>query len=277
MDTTGDIPVDWLEAYDIQVIPINIHFGEQTFYQGVDLTNQDFYNLVEKSGKIPKTSQPTPKQFENFYRKIANPGDTIISIHVTSKLSGTFASAEIATRDLKDVYNIYPFDSGGGSVGMGFMCREVREMDRKGFGVKEILKRLSAIRKGTEIILTLDTLEYARMSGRVKAIQAALASVLNVKPIVVLTDGILDVTEKVRTRGRSLERVIEKMQKRVGNKMVNLAVVHAQDPKIGEKLLARVRETFEFRDLIFSELSIGIAANLGPGTVGIVACPVIEG
>ena len=108
MDTTGDIPVDWLEAYDIQVIPINIHFGEQTFYQGVDLTNQDFYNLVEKSGKIPKTSQPTPKQFENFYRKIANPGDTIISIHVTSKLSGTFASAEIATRDLKDVYNIYP-------------------------------------------------------------------------------------------------------------------------------------------------------------------------
>ena len=277
MDSAGDIPNEWLEKYDIQVIPINIHFGEKTYFQGIDLTNNGFYQLVKKTGIIPKTSQPTPKQFEIFYRKNASPGETILSVHVTSKLSGTYASAEIAAAELKNEFNIYPVDSGGGSASMGFMCKEARELDREGKGIREILDRLIYIRHHTEIILTLDNLEYARMSGRVKALQAALASLLNVKPIVVLNDGILNVTEKVRTRGRSLERILEKMRERIGNMRVNIAVVHAQDPLIGDKLLERVKETFNYKELIFTELSTGIAANLGPGTVGIIAYPALEG
>jgi len=276
MDSAGDLPLDWLDTYDIQVIPINIHFGERTYFQGVDLSNADFYQLVEKSGTIPKTSQPTPQQFDSFYKKIAIPGDSIISIHVTSKLSGTYSSAEIAARDLHQVFDIYPIDSGGGSASIGFMCKEAREMDRKGYGLKQILERLDYIRDRTEIVLTLDTLEYARMSGRVKALQAALASILKVKPIVVLNEGILDLTEKVRTRGRSLERIVDRMREKVGNRLVNLAIVHAQDPTIGEQLLERVKEIFNYKDLILTELSTGIAANLGPGTVGIVACPAVE-
>lgn len=277
MDSAGDIPDDWIDQYDVKIIPINIHFGERTFYQGVDLTNDDFYKLVETSGTIPKTSQPSPHQFMDFYRSLANPGDSIISIHVTSKLSGTFASAEIAARELQDEFKIYPVDSGGGSALLGFMCKEARKLYREGGSIQKILKRLSDIRERTEIILTLDTLDYARMSGRVKAMQAALASMLNVKPIVVLTDGILDVTEKVRTRSRSIERVVEKMQNRFGDELVNVAVVHAQDIKIGQRLMSRVKEKFNINELVFSELSIGLAANLGPGTVGIVACPVVDG
>jgi DegV family protein with EDD domain len=277
MDSAGDIPSEWADEYDVHIIPINIHFGEQTFFQGVDLTNEDFYKLVEESGTIPKTSQPTPHQFEVFYRGLANTGDTIISIHVTSKLSGTYESAEIAAKELRDEINIIPVDSGGGSASMGFMCRETREMERKGFNLSKIVDRLKYIREHTEIILTLDTLDYARMSGRVKAMQAALASVLNVKPIVILADGILDVTEKVRTRRRSIDRIIEKMRNRIGDKLVNIAVVHASDPKEGHKLLEFVKDTFNYKDLIFSELSTGIAANLGPGTVGIIAYPAMEG
>jgi DegV family protein with EDD domain len=277
MDSAGDIPSEWEDEYDVHIIPINIHFGEQTFYQGVDLTNDGFYKLVKESGTIPKTSQPTPHQFENFYRKIANPGDTIISIHVTSKLSGTFESAEITAKEMIEEMKIIPVDSGGGSASIGYMCRETREMERKGFKLSKIIERLNYIREHTEIILTLDTLEYARLSGRMKAMQAALASVLNVKPIVTLADGLLDVTEKVRTRGRSIERIIEKMRNRMGDKLVNIAVVHASDPSVGNKLLELVKNSFNYKDLILSELSTGIAANLGPGTVGIIAYPVMEG
>jgi fatty acid-binding protein DegV len=100
---------------------------------------------------------------------------------------------------------------------------------------------------------------------------------LNVKPIVILSEGVLDVSEKVRTRGRSIERVLELMKNRIGDSLVDMAVVHAQDKPIGDKLLDRVRQSFRFKELIFTELSIGIAANLGPGTVGIVACPALEG
>jgi DegV family protein with EDD domain len=277
MDSAGDLPAEWAAQYDIQTIPINIHFGERTFYQGVDLSNEEFYQLVDQSGTIPKTSQPTPHQFVNFYQRIAQAGDTILSVHVTSKLSGTYESAEIAARQLQQDYKIYPVDSGGGSASQGFMCKEARQMDQAGMSVEKILERLKFIKEHTEIVLTLNTLTYARMSGRVKALQAALASLLNVKPIITLADGVLDVTEKVRTRSRAIERLVAIMAEKVGDRLVNMAVVHARDHEMGKKLLRLVESAFHIKELFYSELSIGIAANLGPGTVGIVAYPVQEG
>jgi DegV family protein with EDD domain len=277
MDSAGDIPLEWIDTYDIHVIPISILFGEHTYHQGVDLTNEGFYEMVARSGAIPKTSQPSPHEFIEFYRRFAGFGDTVLSIHVTSKLSGTFASAEIAAKELLGEIEVIPVDSGNGSAGIGYMCREAREMDNAGFSLKTILDRLAFIKDHTQIILTLDTLDYARMSGRVKAMQASLASMLNVKPIIVLKNGIIEITEKVRTRRRSLERVIDRMKEQVGDQLVNIAVVHAQDLETGKRVLEKVRSTFNCKDVIFSELSIGVAANLGPGTVGIVAYPALEG
>ncbi len=274
IDTAGDIPASWVNEYDVEMIPINIHFGEQTFYQGVDLDNEGFYKLVDESGVIPKTSQPTPQQFVEFYRKIADPGDTILSIHVTSKLSGTFASAELAARELEGEYNVIPFDSAAGSAAQGFMAKEARKMERNGSTIEAILERLKSIRKYIEVILTLDTLDYARMSGRVGTMQAAMASLLNVKPIVTLTDGLLEMTDKVRTRSKSLEQVLNMTKDKIGDRLANVAVVHARDPKAGEALLERVKQTLNCESIIMTELSIGIAANLGPGTVGIIAYPI---
>ena len=132
IDTAGDIPSEWIDELDVQMIPINIHFGEKMFLQGVDLDNEGFYRLVDDTGTIPKTSQPTPQQFIEFYKKIANPGDDILSIHVTSKLSGTYASAELAARELEGEFNVIPFDSAAGSAAQGFMAREARLLERSG-------------------------------------------------------------------------------------------------------------------------------------------------
>lgn len=150
-------------------------------------------------------------------------------------------------------------------------------MEQGGLSLERILERLRFIKEHTQIVLTLDTLEYARMSGRVGTLQATLASILNVKPIITLADGVLDVREKVRTRTRSLERVIEMMIDKVGKTLVNVAVVHASDQKVGKQLLEMVEGVINYKEIFFSELSIGIAANLGPGTVGIIAYPVMEG
>jgi DegV family protein with EDD domain len=271
------MPPGWDEQYDIQVIPINIHFGERTFLQGVDLSNADFYRLVEKSGVIPKTSQPTPQQFVDFYRRIAQPGDTIVSLHVTSKLSGTLDSAELAARQLEGEFRVFPVDSCSGSAAMGYMAREARMMDRAGATAEAIVERWRAIARSVSIILTLDTLEYARMSGRVKALQAALASLLNVKPIVMLRDGVLELGDRVRTRGKSLDYILQETLKRVGDRLVNAAVVHAEDPEAAKTLIEKVRATLNCKELITTELSTGVAANLGPGTVGIIAYPVEAG
>ncbi len=276
MDSAGDAPQEWIEEFDIQVIPINIHFGEKTFLQGVDLSNADFYRMADETGTVPKTSQPTPGQFIEFYEKIAKAGDTILSLHVTGKLSGTLDSARIAAKELAGKFHIHPVDSASGSAAMGYMLREARLLERGGANIETIKERLTQISRDVQVILTLDTLEYARRSGRVKALQAALASLLNVKPVIILKEGVLEFGERVRTRSKSLDHILEITAQRVGHRLVNAAVVHSEDPDSGNSLMDRVRERLNCQNLIMTELSIGVAANLGPGTIGIVAYP-IEG
>jgi DegV family protein with EDD domain len=272
-DGAADVLPEWKKEYGIDVIPVNIMFGERSYLQYEELDNEGFYKLVDERKRVPKTSQPTPHQFVEFYRRIAKKGDTILSIHVTAKLSGTYASAVSAAEEVKDDFKVFPIDSASGSLGIGLMCREARKLERAGKSVEEILQYLEEIKSKVRVILTLDTLEYARMSGRVKTLQAALASVLNVKPIAVLRDGDLSMAERVRTRKASLERVIEMAKEEYGDKPVYLAVVHARDPKSGEELLEDAKKHFNHRETMIGELSISVAANLGPGTVGLVVYP----
>lgn len=275
IDSAGDIPDEWRSEYNVEVIPVNIQFKNVTYQQGVDLSNDDFYRLAETSGVIPKTSQPTPQQFIEFYKRIAAASDTILSLHVTSKLSGTFNSAVLAAQELKDKLKVIPFDTGSGSAALGFMCKEVRQLDRAGATLQAILARLEVIRKNVNIVLTLDSLEYARMSGRVKALSAALAAIIKIKPIIILKDGALDMREKVRTRQHSLNRVLEIIHERVDDKLVNVAVVHSQSLQAAIQLMQKVKQTLRVNEVILSELSIGVAANLGPGTIGIIAYAIV--
>lgn len=272
-DGAADMPPEWGEEYDIHTIPINIQFGDKTFLQFIDLDFDSFYEMVDETNTVPKTSQPSPHQFVEYYKNIAKEGDTILSIHVTSKLSGTYASSVMAAEELKDTYNIIPVDSAGGSMGLGFMCRIVREMDRAGKSIEEILAYIERIKYKVQIILTLDTLEYARMSGRVGTLSAALASVLNVKPIAVLKEGVVDMVEKVRTRKAALSRVLEMGQEVYGTQEVYLSVVHARDLESGARLLNEAKKIFNTKDAVLTDLSVSLATNFGPGTVGLVLYP----
>jgi DegV family protein with EDD domain len=272
-DGAADMPPAWKQEFAIQVIPMNIQFGEKTYLQFVDLDFDSFYKMVEDTKSIPKTSQPSPHQFNEFYQKVAKPGETILSMHVTSKLSGTYASAVMAAEELKGSINVIPYDSAGGSMGLGFMCRAARQMDRAGKNVDEIIQYLESVRERIRIILTLDKLDYARMSGRVGTLSAALASILNVKPIAVLKDGLLNMTEKVRTRRAALERVIEVGYETYGDQPVMLAVVHARDLASGQTLLDLAKKRFNAKSTELTDLSTALAVNFGPGTVGLVLYP----
>jgi DegV family protein with EDD domain len=156
------------------------------------------------------------------------------------------------------------------------MVREAREMDRQGNTLTEILKRLDFIRSKMELICALDSLKFARMSGRVKYLQAALASLLNVKPIIELKSGILEMGEKVRSRAKSIELVLEKMKKKFGDTRINAGVFHARDPQSGMDLLQKVVDRFNCAEAVIGELSISLAAHFGPGTIGFAAYPVKE-
>lgn len=278
IDSAGDLPVEWLEEYQIDVIPINVHMDDEVFLENVDISVDQFYKWVEETGKVPKTSQPTPHQFIVFYQKIAQPGDVILSIHLTSKLSGTYESAILAAQELKDEpYQIIPFDTLAASAIQGYMCQEAREMDRQGIEINKIVRRLERIREGTEVLFTIDTLDFAQKSGRVKMLESILASMLKIKPIIALKEGTLAVVNKVRTRKASLEYILQEMANKMGDKVINAAIMHAHDLGTALEISERAQDFLKVKNIFVEEVSIAIATHLGPGTVGIVAYPVEEG
>ena len=228
-DSTCDLPANYFAEYDLGVVPINIQFGNETFLEGVTIDQTTFYNKVDELGMVPQTSQPSVGQFVDAYRAVAQQGyDTVFSIHVTGKLSGTLNSATIAAREVADEIKVIPYDSLCGSAALGFMCIDVANMARAGKTVEEILQRLEVVRPRVGIFLTLATLKYAQMSGRVSNLQGFLASLLNVKPVISLQNGMLLPSGRVRSRQAAMEQLIELAKNAAGNAPVKFAVIHGE-------------------------------------------------
>lgn len=277
-DSAGDMPMEWRQKYDVHFVPVNIHFGTEQFLHGVDIDDETYYKRIATvtDKTFPKTSQPNPHQVEQVYRKVAQKGDTILSIHVTGKLSKTVESAKIAAGNVKDDFNVVVFDSLCGSTGMGYMCREAREMDRAGKSLDEIIKRLEYIRSSASFAITLATLKYAQMSGRVGGLRAMLGLMLNMKPIIQLQDGVLLPTEdKIRVRSKAFERIIELSKAKIGDKPAMISVVHAAAPEEAKTLADMIRKTFNLKEeVLVQSLSIAVSIQLGPGTIGVIGYPV---
>jgi DegV family protein with EDD domain len=272
-DSTCDLPVDVLRRYDVHIVPINIQFGRENFKEGIDIDQATFYRKIDELGIIPTTSQPSAGEFVEAYRGLARQGATsIISLHVTGKLSGTVQSAELAKSMIADEVDVHVFDSLNGSAGLGFMIVEAARLAEARRSPQEIMHRLEEMRPHVHIFLALANLKFAQMSGRVGKLQGALASMLDVKPIIGLDDGLLDVVERVRTRKAALSRMLAKMAERVGTDApVNLAVIHAEAPDEARETLDQAKRIFQCNETFVDDLAISLAVHFGPGTVGVVA------
>jgi DegV family protein with EDD domain len=272
-DSTCDLPPEYFGQYDLTVVPINIQFGNETYEDGITIDRDTFYRKIDELGILPTTSQPSAWQFEQYYNQLIEERATdIISLHVTSKLSGTFHSAMLAQEAVEDRVRVHPFDSAGGSVGLGFMAIEASRMVTAGRSAAEILARMEAIREGMTLVLTLKDLRFAQMSGRVGRLQSSLAALLNIKPIVLLEDGMLDVAEQVRTQSKAIDRMLDVVVQRVGtSEPVNLAIVHAQAPEAGGELLERARTLFNCAETFMADLTSSLVVHFGPGTLGLAA------
>jgi DegV family protein with EDD domain len=272
-DSTADMPADWKARYGINVVPINLHLGNRSYLDGIELDSDRFFQLIQHLREIPKTAAPTPEQFKQLYRRIARAGEVILSIHASDRLSATFETCSAVARDLANEIRIIPFNSLGGSAAIGFMCREASELAKKGTPVEAIVRRLEQMREQTGVWLTLDTLEFARMGGRVGALASALASVLKVKPIIELQEGMLVVTDKVRTRARAIDQLLIKARERFADQAVDVAVMHVRAQEAAEELRRRVEATLNCKELFIEQINNTVTTHLGPGAVGIVACP----
>jgi DegV family protein with EDD domain len=272
-DTTCNLPPAWFSRHDITVIPFNIQFGLETFREGLDITPETFYRRIQTEQALPTTSQPAIGDFINTYQRLGRGGAEIISIHVTSRLSGAWQAALLAAWQVQAEIKVHVLDSLTGSVGLGLLVREAAQLAENGLSAVEIFQRLEARRTQIEVFIMLKDLRYARMSGRVGALRESLTSLLKVKPIIGVDQGALVPVDRVRGHKKGLARMLALAEEAVGQRPVHLGLTHALAPTEVDTLLTQLQDRLNCRDTFVVELALSLAVHFGPGTVGFATYP----
>lgn len=194
IDSTADLVEDTKEK--VITVPITIRFGNTEYVDGVDISNQEFYEKLIESDVLPTTSQATPDAFEQIFKEIKDNGDTAVVITISSNLSGTFQSATIASEDYKDC--IYVVDSGSVTIGAGILTEYALRLVDEGKNAEEIYNELLKVRENIYIVALLDTLEYLKKGGRISATTAIAGTLLSIKPVINVVDGVINTLGKAR-------------------------------------------------------------------------------
>lgn len=268
-DSTADLSKELIEEYNIGVASLMVNFADASYRDGVDITNQEFYKKLAESKQMPTTSQVNPPAFIDLYKDELEKGNSIISIHLSSKGSGTYQSA-VTAKNMLDSSDIVVIDSLGYSMGMGIMAIEGARMAEQGASIGDIKERMIYMRDRMQYIFGVDTLEYLKKGGRLSPIKAAIATVMNIKPILEICDGEIDVLDKVRGRKKVLGRLLEEVQRRGKNlEDQTVAIVHSECLEDAQKMKHMLMERFGPKEVLISEIGAVIGTHVGPGTISV--------
>jgi len=268
-DSMIDLPKEIIEKHSIIVIPLTIIFGDKEYKDGVDLTNLQFYEKLSQSEELPKTSQISPNTFIEVFKKVLNEGNEILCINGSSRASGTHQSAILAKNSLESD-KIQVFDTMGLSFGGGLFVYEAAKMIEEGTNLNELIKRMNEMKLSADHIFTVDTLEYLKKGGRLNPMKATIATMLNIKPILTVTDGLVEPLDKVRGSKKVVGKMIELAKKRGVNfedKVVGIS--HANCPKTLDILKDQVLKELNPKELVITEIGCTIGTHAGPGTLAI--------
>lgn len=270
-DSAANIPDELVEKHRLAVVPLKVQLNGQTYREGVDLSQEEFFAQLPKANPLPSTSQPSPLEFQEVYEEILKDGDEIISIHLSSDLSGTYNSARNAASALEG-QPIAVVDSRSVSAGIALHVLAAAHMVEAGLSRDEIVSRLGSLAPETLLVLTLDTLEYLKKGGRIGGARALLGGLLRVKPLIYIKDGKLEPGERARSRKKAIEQLVQMEVDRFGDQplWVGLAEAAADDRAVLESL---AQERLNIQKLIRCQIGPVVATHTGPGTLGIVAMP----
>ena len=267
-DSSCDLPADLVRSLDITVVPCIVHFGDELLREGVDIQPSAFYQRLASGGVHPTTSQPSVGDFLEVYRELGRSGDEVLSIHISSKLSGTYRSAIQASQELSAGPRIEVIDSLQASLGLGVAVKAVAELVRAGGSLDQALTFLERELPRIVCYVSVDTLRYLVRGGRASRIQGFLGSLLDIKPIMVVREGETHPVERVRSRKRLLERFSQIV--RASANVRSLGFIHSVCLDDAQALAGRSSEAFPDAEVLVSEFSSVMGVHLGPRALGIV-------
>src|SRR5215831_6408545 len=224
-DSTCDLPLETCERLGITVVPLNVHFGEVVYRDQFDLNSDQFFDLLARSAEMPKTSQPASGLFEEAYQRLGADGSAIVSIHISAKLSGTLHSAQMAADAVRPRRQVAVVDSRSARLGLGLIVLTAVEAARAGTDQAGIVALVQRLAENVHILFFVDTLEYLQRGGRIGRARALLGALLNIRPILKLENGEIYPVERVRTRAKAMDRLVEFVEE--FPRLDRVAIVHS--------------------------------------------------
>ncbi len=262
-DSTADLPDEWRARYDIDVVPLKVIFGGETFRDRVDITDAQFFERLAAASKLPTTSAPSPGEFAAVYERLAKDYEACISIHIGAQLSATAEAARVGAQSV-DGFRVEVIDSETVTMPMAFLCRVAAESPTLDEAVARVRERIPRCR----VLALLDTLRYLEMGGRIGRAQAAIGTMLDVKPILLVKDREIKPVERVRTKARAMTRMVEYFE---GDGPVEyVGVMHAQSPDEAAQVMALMRKALGEQEIATGQIGTVLGTHVGPKAIGIV-------
>jgi DegV family protein with EDD domain len=272
-DSDASLSAELETRYNIRQVPITVHFGERIYKTTVDIDDAALFRLIEQEGALPTTAAPSPGMFAQAYQAAfdQDSADEVICFVVSGKVSGTHEAARIAANDLLAGRKITVVDTLSLTAGQGFMALAAAEAVAAGASAAEAIAMAEDVRARTSLFGALSTLKYLAMGGRVNQLTAGMAGMLNIKPILTIQDGRLEMLEKVRTRSKAWARTIELATAAAGDKPVErMCIVHTDARDEAREFESLLRAAMPCPDeILILPLTAGLSVHTGPGFVGV--------
>lgn len=264
-DSTADLPPPLAREMGISVVPLFIHFGQKAFRDGEDMEVEEFYRRLASSPVTPTTSAPSPGVFAEVYRRLGVGGEGVVSIHVSSKLSATYEAARTASGEVGGVVEVV--DSLSVSLGLGLLCLAAARWSQQGLALHQVAAHTRGALPRVHLLGMVDSLEYLQRGGRIGRAQAFLGSLLNIKPLLGLKEGEVQPIERVRSRARAVERLVQMAQGLAPAQAIG--VLHSTAPQETEALAQRLRPLAPQGQVYLSRFGPVLGCHIGPGALGV--------
>jgi DegV family protein with EDD domain len=270
-DSTSYIPTDLRTKHNITLVSQVVIWDDKTYRDGVDIQPTDFYNRLKTSKSMPTTSQVSVIEMQNTFQKLVDDGFDVIGIFVSTKLSGTYQSA-VQGREMlgNGADKVHIVDSSSTAMALGFQALAVARAVEGGANLNDCLALAKKAHEHTGVYFAVDTLEFLHRGGRIGGAQRFIGSALNLKPILMLKEGRVEGVDRIRTKSKAHDRVLELMAENLkGKSNIRVATLHANAADDAKALLERAQKDFNPVESVFSEVSPAVGTHTGPGTVGL--------
>jgi len=264
-DSTSDLPSPVVQQLGITVVPVYVRFGEKVYRDGVDMDQDEFYQKLVTSPTHPTTSQPTPADFASVYNKLSREAEEVVSIHLSSKTSGTYSSAVQGRELVETGRHIEVVDSFSVSMGLGLITIAAARLAKAGESLQVVMEEIKQAIPNIRMLGVFETLKYLFLGGRISKTKVLLGSVLNVKPVITMRDGVLRPAGLVRTRSKGIDRLFELVRNTLN--IEEMAIVHSTTPDEATSLRERIASVFDKKLIHIARLGPGLGVHGGPGTL----------